>query len=317
MLPPLDHYHILIVDDNDMNREILQRHLRRQGYRQIVTADGGQKALDLVQQEAFDLILLDVMMPEMNGYQVLEQLKQQEQYRNIPVIMISAMEETDSVVRCIELGAEDYLTKPFDPLILKARVGVCLERKYLTDRQRDYLARLETTACLNPVTELPNRRALEIYCNQNWRSEAFTIGSLSIDYFGQYRDAMGKAQTEATLKQISAILQESVKPEQKLIYEWGAEFIILLPHTDQANALAWAEALKAKINETKIPHPCSPVSTYVTISMGIVTTPSQGSSPWELITQADRELDEAKRSGDSIVSKLLTGNSRPYDQSQS
>ncbi|MCA1904918.1 MAG: response regulator [Cyanobacteria bacterium KgW148] len=313
MLPPLDQYAILIVDDNDMNREILQRHLRRQGYRQIVTAQSGEQALEQVNQQSFDLILLDVMMPEMNGYEVLEQLKSQEQHRSIPVIMISAMEETDSVVRCIELGAEDYLTKPFDPMILKARVGVCLERKFLTDRQRDYLRELETTAYLDPVTRLPNRRALEGYFQAIPAGEDFTIASLGIDYFGQYRDQMGKSSAETLLKQISSILQSNLAPEQNLAYDWGAEFIVLLPHCPQASALEWAETLKTKIAEAKIPHPCSPVSTYVTISMGIVTTADRGSSPWELIAQSDRELDKAKQEGNYIASQLLTGTT--YDQS--
>ncbi len=310
MLPPPDQYHILIVDDNDMNREILQRHLRRQGYRQIVTATGGQEALALVNQTAFDLILLDVMMPEMNGYQVLEQLKSQDQHRNIPVIMISAMEETDSVVRCIELGAEDYLTKPFDPLILKARVGVCLERKFLTDRQRDYLTQLETTALLDPITGLPNRRALDRYCQNQNCPPGSTIVALAIDYLEQYRNDRGKAATLALLKQISALLQESLTPEQKLFHDWGGEFLILLPETDP---LPWATQLQTKLGEAKIPHPCSPVSSYVTISMGIATA-HHPSSPWELVNQADRELDRAKQQGNTIQSELLTGNPRPYDQ---
>ncbi len=314
MLPPPDKYHILIVDDNDMNREILLRHLRRQGYRQIITAEGGQQALSLIAQQSFDLILLDVMMPEMNGYEVLAAIKSQEQYRNIPVIMISAMEETESVVRCIELGAEDYLTKPFDPLILKARVGVCLQRKFLTDRQRDYMSQLETNNLVNPITELPNRRALDLYFS-DVGGGVLTIVSLSLDYFGQYRDHLGKSQAETVLKEISTLLKGSITADQKLIHDWGPEFVALLPHIEAEKALTWAETVKDQIAQAKIPHPCSPVSTYVTISMGIVTTANQEGSLWELLRQSDRELDKAKQSGNSIRSKLLTGTLDSYDQS--
>ncbi|MGG6296242.1 adenylate/guanylate cyclase domain-containing protein [Leptolyngbya sp. AN02str] len=133
---------VLVVDDNEMNRDLLSRRLQRQGH-QIVTADNGKDALDKMRSHTFDLVLLDIMMPEMNGYEVLEYIKQDPDLRHIPVIMISALDDIDSVVRCIELGAEDYLFKPFNPTILKARIGACLEKKRLRDQEQAYLKRLE------------------------------------------------------------------------------------------------------------------------------------------------------------------------------
>lgn len=133
-----DESRVLVVDDNEANRDVLSRRLRRQGITSV-TAENGTQALDMVRSNPYDLILLDIMMPEMNGYQVLETLKADPALQHIPVIMISAVDDIDSVVRCIELGAEDYLFKPFNPVLLRARVGASLEKKRLRDQERAYL----------------------------------------------------------------------------------------------------------------------------------------------------------------------------------
>src|SRR5687768_3550463 len=129
---------ILVVDDNEINRDMLSRRLERQGYAPV-QADNGRRALEMLRAESFDLVLLDILMPDINGYQVLEQMKSDSELRHIPVIMISALDEIDSVVRCIEAGAEDYLSKPFNPVLLKARLGASLEKKRLRDREVVYL----------------------------------------------------------------------------------------------------------------------------------------------------------------------------------
>jgi GAF domain-containing protein/CheY-like chemotaxis protein len=125
---------LLVVDDIENNRFALTRRLARQGYLNITTAVDGQQALELLNSKPFDLLLLDIMMPNLNGYEVLAAMKASSSLRHIPVIMISAVDEIDSVIRCIELGAEDYLSKPFNPTLLRARVGACLERKRLFDQ---------------------------------------------------------------------------------------------------------------------------------------------------------------------------------------
>ncbi len=129
---------LLVVDDNSMNRIMLSRYITKLGYRSSL-AENGRQALEKLQAEQFDLMLLDVQMPEMDGYQVLEHMKATPRLRDIPVIMISAVEELESVVRCIELGAQDYLPKPFNPVLLRARLSACLERKQLRDQEIDYL----------------------------------------------------------------------------------------------------------------------------------------------------------------------------------
>src|SRR6266566_3753259 len=134
---------LLVVDDIEDNRFALSRRLARQGYLNVTTAADGRQALELLNSRPFDLVLLDIMMPNVNGYEVLAAMKADERLRHIPVIMISAVDELDSVIRCIELGAEDYLPKPFNPTLLRARVGACLEKKRLHDELAEWTRTLE------------------------------------------------------------------------------------------------------------------------------------------------------------------------------
>jgi adenylate cyclase len=132
---------ILVVDDDFSNRDLLRRRLAHEGH-EILLAASGRQALDILEHEAIDLILLDLLMPDMNGIEVLETLKSDTRWYAIPVVMISGLSETDAVMRCIEAGAEDYLPKPFDVVLLRARINAGLERKRWRDRERDYLASL-------------------------------------------------------------------------------------------------------------------------------------------------------------------------------
>ena len=137
---------LLVVDDNEDNRYTLSLQLNVQGYHNIAIATNGNEALSVLHSKPFDLVLLDIMMPDLNGYEVLERMRSSPELRNIPVIMISAIGELDSVVRCIELGAEDYLPKPFEPTLLRARVYASLERKRLHDQVVAQAAELASQA---------------------------------------------------------------------------------------------------------------------------------------------------------------------------
>jgi CheY-like chemotaxis protein len=147
-----DGHPLLIVDDNEVNRDVLTRHLGRQGYA-TVAAHNGIEALKMVRARKFDLVLLDVMMPEMDGYETLRLMKADPHLRDIPVIMISALDDIQSVVRCIELGAEDYLPKPFDPVLLRARIGACLEKKRLRDLEVEYLRNVDRVTAAAAAVE--------------------------------------------------------------------------------------------------------------------------------------------------------------------
>ncbi len=129
---------ILVVDDYALNRMQLKRSLEQQGHT-VALAENGRQALEMIETGDFDLVLLDILMPEMDGFEVLARLKNDPQRRDLPVIVISALDEMESVIRCIGMGAEDFLPTPFDPLLLKARLGACLEKKRLRDQEVEYL----------------------------------------------------------------------------------------------------------------------------------------------------------------------------------
>ena len=137
--PDIQPNSVLVVDDNETNRDMLCHLLEVDGHKASV-AENGRLALELVKVKPFDLILLDIRMPEIDGYQVLRHLKSDDTLRDIPVIVLSILDELDSVVRCIEMGAEDYLPNPFNPVLLRARIGACLEKKRLHDQKFDICA---------------------------------------------------------------------------------------------------------------------------------------------------------------------------------
>ena len=143
---------LLVVDDNKVNRLLLGRSLELQGHK-VASAENGRVALEMLRRESFDLMLLDMEMPEMDGFQVLEQMANDLQLRDVPVIVTSSLEGIDHVVRCIELGAEDYLMKPVNPGLLKARIGSSLEKKRLRDQQKELVRRFATSAVAQDLQE--------------------------------------------------------------------------------------------------------------------------------------------------------------------
>src|SRR5580765_3838150 len=143
---------LLVVDDNKVNRLLLTRSLELQGHT-VASAENGRVALEMLRRERFDLVLLDMEMPEMDGFQVLEQLVGDLQLHDLPVLVTSSLEGIDNVARCIELGAEDFLTKPVNPVLLKARIGASLEKKRLRDQQKELVRRFATPEVAQSLQE--------------------------------------------------------------------------------------------------------------------------------------------------------------------
>jgi class 3 adenylate cyclase len=143
---------LLVIDDNKVNRLLLGRGLEQQGHH-VAFAENGQKGLELLRDNEYDLVLLDIQMPEMDGYQVLEKIMADLELRNVPVVMTSAVEELESVAKCIEMGAEDYLVKPVNPVLLRARINSSLEKKRLRDQQRELIRKFATSAVADDLME--------------------------------------------------------------------------------------------------------------------------------------------------------------------
>lgn len=164
---------LLVIDDNKVNRLLLGRGLEQQGHH-VAFAESGQKGLELLRDHEYDLILLDIQMPEMDGYQVLEKIMADLELRNVPVVMTSAVEELESVAKCIEMGAEDYLVKPINPVLLRARINNSLEKKRLRDQQRELIRKFATSAVADDLME-----------------KGFTLGGRMVNASAMFSDIRG------------------------------------------------------------------------------------------------------------------------------
>ena len=225
---------ILVVDDNESNRDMLSRRLIHEGYAVRVAANG-QDALQLLKTESVDLMLLDVMMPEMDGYEVLKKLKADNLWHDIPVIMISALDQLEGIVRCIELGAEDYVAKPFNPVFLRARIGAGLEKKRLRDREISYLRQIQeekhrSEELLHII--LPQDVAEELKATNRVQPRRFeNVGVLFCDIAGftRYCD---QHPPEEVLPQLQAV----VEAFEELITSHGLEKIKTIGDSFMATA---------------------------------------------------------------------------------
>jgi two-component system, cell cycle response regulator len=202
---------ILVVDDNRLNRIKLTHSLGQQGHT-VTMAEQGRQALDLLREQPFDLVLLDILMPEMDGYQVLAEMKRDTVLREIPVIVISAVDEMESVVRCIEMGAEDYLPKPFDPVLLRARTGACLEQKRLRDQELEYLRQVDSLTHAAAAVEAGSFQA---DCLSEVAARADALGQLGRVF--QRMASEVKAREERLQREVQALriqIDESRKARQ-------------------------------------------------------------------------------------------------------
>ena len=213
---------ILVVDDNEMNRDLLSRRLERQGH-EVMTAENGRLALDMVAEHCFDLILLDIMMPVMNGFEVLQTLKQHPKWQYIPVLVVSAADDMTSIVRGIELGAEDYLTKPINAMLLKARIRASLEKKRLYDKEQARMAEMATMqqidAELNATLDL--RRIMEMtleWAMSHANSDAGLMGIIVDEQV--YALASAGYSYEINVDMPQYLLPDEL-PAVKQLFDWG------------------------------------------------------------------------------------------------
>lgn len=226
---------VLVVDDIASNRFILASHLKKQGISNISEAENGQQALEQLKADKFDLVLLDVMMPEVDGYEVLEQMKADKNLRNIPVIMVTALDDMDSTVKCIESGAADYLLKPFNPVLFRARVSACLEKKHLRDVEREYLRLYDFT------TGRPNRHFFLKQLGdelRRWQRQPSLFCVLLVR-LGRHRmilDSLGREAGDTFLVAQGKRLEELLRSGTLLARVADNEFAVFMNDIDSAAA---------------------------------------------------------------------------------
>ncbi|WP_028584584.1 diguanylate cyclase domain-containing protein [Desulfogranum mediterraneum] len=288
---------ILIVDDEKMNLKVLATLLKEE-YTPVLARSGEQALQHAWSDLPPDLILLDVVMPEMGGYDVLKQLKNDDKTKHIPVIFVTALSSVEDEEHGLRLGAVDYITKPYSPPIVKIRI-----RNHLRFVHQYKL--LDQLAHLDGLTEIPNRRRFEEVFRREWaravrNGSPISLAMVDVDFFKQYNDHYGHAMGDLALQGIAQALERDLKRPGDLIARYGGEeFVMVLPETDLPAAKIVAERARNTVAELRIPHEYSEVAAHVSVSIGVGTTTHQGRaiSPETLLEAADKNLYLAKENG--------------------
>ena len=293
---------ILVVEDQEINAQIL--HAALSEMYEVYTASDGYQALEILNkyQQVIDLVLLDIQMPNIDGYQVLLEIRQSDQLKNIPVIFITGKDSPDDEAKGLELGAMDYITKPFNMAVVHARIRNQIALKKKSDL-------LEKIALIDGLTEIPNRRNYDETFEQEWRRCARTQSPVSlimldIDAFKQYNDNYGHSLGDQTLKTVAKCLSEQVMRSGDHVARYGGEeFAIILPNTDLKAAESVAEKIRHAVMQLKIPHAFSPTAEFITVSLGVsAAIPTISDSYTALQEFADQQLYQAKQAGRNQVS---------------
>lgn len=295
---------ILIVDDVPTNLKVLGNLLSQIGC-EIAAAVNGRQALETSAKISPDLILLDVQMPDMTGFEVCNRLKHSPKTKDIPVIFITAKTETDDIVKGFELGAVDYVTKPFIGIELLARVKTHLELK----RHRDTL---EELSMLDGLTGIPNRRRFDSLLEMQWKQgvregRPLSLIMVDVDNFKAYNDRYGHQAGDDCLKRVAKILATFLRRPMDFVARYGGEeFVCLLPFTAYEGAVLISEKMRAGVEANQIPHAGSDTGPVVTISLGAATMiPAKDSSPETLVEAADKKLYEAKKNGKNQARSII------------
>ncbi len=290
---------VLVVDDEKQNRDLLAALLKDDC--RVILAKNGIQALDRANELQPDLILLDVLMPDMNGHQVIQLLKHADATRHIPVIFISALDSPEDEERGLDLGAVDYITKPFHPSIVRKRV-----RNHLQSVHHRHL--LENLALIDSLTEIANRRRYDEALDAEWRrcarsNEPLSLAILDVDHFKLYNDHLGHAAGDIVLRTIASALTGFMRRPGDLAARYGGEeFVLLMPQVDAAAASKIGNEIRASIEAMHLPHPNSPIGPYVTVSLGGMTVrPASGQIDPCFFREADAALYAAKAEGRNRV----------------
>jgi diguanylate cyclase (GGDEF)-like protein len=289
---------ILIVDDNVTNCEVLQRRLSMQGL-SCRTAYDGNTAIAEVFKKTPDLILLDVILPDINGLELLKTFRKEHNSESLPVIMVSAFNDVDSISKCIQLGAQDYLPKPINGTILLAKVVAALERKFWREREKELVNKLHIQATTDQLTGIYNRRvifeALDEAMDNSKQSKdrQFATIMFDIDFFKQVNDNYGHAGGDAVLISFAQLLQAEISSPNIVGRIGGEEFLAIL-YLDHDQAKEFCSKLIKKINDNIVNFEGTDIKVS---SSGGVAFSTETETSADLTNKADERLYEAKKNG--------------------
>jgi diguanylate cyclase (GGDEF)-like protein len=286
---------ILAIDDTPANLVALGLALQSEFDLEVATS--GLQGIHQAILMPPDLILLDVMMPEVDGYETFRRLKSDPLTRDIPVIFVTAQNSAEDETRALDAGAADFIAKPINPTVLRARVRTQLTIKHQDDA-------LRAMAFVDGLTGVANRRQFDQMLATEWRScrrsaSSLAVAMIDIDYFKPFNDAQGHQAGDACLVAVARALAAGAARPRDLVARYGGEeFVCVMPESALPGAMATAEALRLAVQGLAIAHGASPVAPVVTVSIGVVAvTPTAGAGPDELVAAADAQLYAAKRGG--------------------
>lgn len=325
-------YDILIVDDIPNNILFLKKIFDTQGYH-IRQANNGSQAIKEIAIKIPDLILLDINMPIMDGYQVCEIIKSNPKTQEIPIIFLSGCDRADDKMKAFNLGGIDYITKPFYPeeVLIRTKNQITIQeqkkqlirqnlslqkeiekRKLAEASLRQANRKLEELATIDDLTRVANRRYFNQYLSQQWQQmkreqKPLSLIICDVDHFKLYNDTYGHQQGDECLRCVAKILSVNVKRKTDLLARYGGEeFAVILPYSSWQGALHLAQFICNSMLEAKIIHESSTTSDYVTLSVGVsCIIPDQENSPDDLLKNADKALYQSKSKGRNQVNVLL------------
>lgn len=294
---------VLVVDDDVINIALLENALEEMC--RVNAATSGRAALEIIHRDPPDLILLDINLPDLSGYDICSQVKANPETMSIPIMFVTGEGSDESELHGLQLGALDYLRKPFHIALVKARVSNLLELKQKTDL-------LEVYANIDGLTNIPNRRSFDRHLADEWshaQRKGRSVGLLfiDIDYFKQYNDHYGHAVGDSCLKRVAACIQRLASRSSDHVARYGGEeFAVVLRECEPEDVVQLCEKLRAGIERLQIRHDKSLAAKVVTISVGAaMAIPSRKDQPESLIVTADESLYEAKKLGrNTVVTKF-------------
>jgi diguanylate cyclase (GGDEF)-like protein len=320
---------VLVIDDSRLALAAMEGVLNKAGFKEIATASSAHQALDMLgvnhpepdsKPEAFqpDLILLDIIMPDMDGIEACRIMHSHKLVQDVPILIVTAKDDMETLKEAFDAGAMDYLTKPIKEVELLARINSALHYKMEADRRKEReqellemtteLAaanqRLRLLSSQDGLTEIANRRLFDHTLEHEWRRATRTDSFISavlldIDFFKLFNDQYGHLAGDNCLKKVARSLDANLQRAGDLLARYGGEeFVVLLPNTDGKGARHIAEVLRSSVQELEIPHSESTVAEVVTVSLGGCTMQARPGKPmWDLINLADQALYQSKNSG--------------------
>jgi diguanylate cyclase (GGDEF)-like protein len=291
---------LLLVDDQRVNILVLYELFRDEC--EIFMATDGEQALQSCRTVLPDLVLLDVHMNGLDGHEVCRRLKDDPETRDIPIIFVTAQGEEQDEVHGFELGAVDFIVKPINPVIVKARVKTHLTLKQQTDILRSF-------ALLDGLTGVANRRKFDEELALDWRQcqrqqAPLSVILIDVDHFKHYNDRYGHLKGDSGLQAVAKALGSAIRRPYDLLARYGGEeFACVLPNTNLIDAVKIAECMQESVRALKLEHLDSAVDQVLTVSLGVATiVPTAGTTSATVVAEADRQLYQAKQAGRARVS---------------